>query len=235
MKISFLSGLILAGSIAFSGCHKSGGGGHVPVNYSFSIRPDGTNGQDSWVSKLDNHPADGGVNLNGTHELVIARWSFQANNYDSASQRTYIRFDSLSKVPATATLQSAVLYLYGESTSVTFPGGNSYYSNSSNPENSCVIQKVTGGTWDQSTITWNNAPAATSTGQDTIPASTSMWNYNTSVDVTNLVKDMIATSASNYGFCIKLKKENIYKAMLFSSSEAADSTLRPKLVLAYTY
>lgn len=196
------------------------------------LRPDSTTGQDCYVSKLDTTP-DGNTNLNWTHEIVMSRWSLSQYNYDTVTQRSYIRFDGLAGVPSTATVTSAVLYLYGESSSITFPYGNSYYPGSYNPPNPALVQRVVGGTWDQKTIYWNNAPALTSIGQDTLPASTSEWNYNASVDVTNLVKNMVATPSTNFGFGLRLVTENIYRDMVFSTCEAADSTVRPRLIVRY--
>ena len=200
------------------------------------LRPDSTTGQDAYVSKLDSNasnPSDGNVNLDWTHEIVMSRWSLSQFNFDTATQRSYIRFDSLARIPSTATVTSAVLYLYGESSSITFPYGNSYYWGSNNPPNPVLVQQVVGGTWNQQTITFNNAPALTSVGQDTIPASTLEWNYNASVDVTNLVKTMVASPSTNYGFGLRLVTENIYRDMVFSTCEAADSTKRPRLVVRY--
>lgn len=248
MKKSVLFWGAFAGLLCVASCIKreipiphppSGNDSTVSVNdtdAALILRPDSTTGQDCYVSKLDStasEPSDGGVNLNWTHEIVMSRWSLSQYYYDTATQRSYIRFDSLAKIPSTATVTSAVLYLYGESSSITFPYGNSYYPYSTNPPNPVLVQQVVGGTWDQTTITYNNAPALTSVGQDTIPASTSEWNYNASVDVTNLVKKMVASPSTNYGFGLRLVTENIYRDMVFSTCEAADSTLRPRLVVRY--
>jgi len=204
------------------------------TDQTFILRPDSTTGQDAYVSKLDGTTYnDGGVNLNWTHEIVMSRWSLSQYNYDTATQRSYIRFDSLAKIPTTATVTSAVLYLYGETSSITFPYGNSYYPGSNNPPNPGLVQQVVGGTWDQTTIDWNNAPALTNTDQDTIPASTSEWSYDVSVDVTNLVKGMVSSPSTNYGFGLRLLTENIYRDMVFGTCEVPDSTLRPRLVVRY--
>jgi hypothetical protein len=204
-----------------------------PYSKTLVLRPDSTTGQDSHVAKLDHNANDGNTNLNFTHELVIARWSLSWANYDTATYRSYIRFDSLARIPATATVSSAPLYLYGESTSASFPFGNSYYPGSGNPPNNGWLRRVTGGTWDQKTITWNNAPAMTTDGQIAIPASTSEWGYAVQLDVTNMVKQMVASPSTNYGFGLALDVENIYRSMEFSTCEVADSTLRPKLVVNY--
>ncbi|HRI19709.1 MAG TPA: DNRLRE domain-containing protein [Panacibacter sp.] len=193
-----------------------------------TLKPGLTGGQDSYVSKIDNDPNDGNTNLNFTHELVASKFYYYGQ---LATQRSYIKFDSLIKVPATAKIVSARLYLYGESSSLSFPYGNSYPS-AINPPNPCLIQRVTGGNWDQSTITWNNKPETTDKYQDTIPASASEWDYNTSVDVTKMVQLMVKSSV-NYGFCIRLVTEEDYRILEFSTSEASNSALRPKLVIVY--
>jgi hypothetical protein len=234
MKIQ-LCAFLLSGVFLTVSCHKSA----TPlktVNYTLSLRPDSTTAHDCYVSILDNDPADGNINVNSAHELVLARWTFAADNYDSATQRGYIRFDSLSKVPTNATVTSAILYLYGEGpdSSATYPFGNSFYSGSNNPSNGALVQMVTGGTWDQTTITWNNAPSATAAGQDTIPPSTSEWNYNVAVDVTNLVSQQVASPATNYGLVLRLQVENIYRDMVFATSHSADTSERPQLVVQYS-
>jgi len=245
MKSTRLFWLLFAAGISVASCFKR----TIPIPHNppptdstitnndsdqtLILRPDSATGQDCYVSHLDNTPGDGNLNLDSIHELVMARWWFQANNYDSATQRSYIRFDRLASIPASATVTSAVLYLYGESSSVSYPYGNSYYPYSNNPPNPGLVQRVVGGPWDQKTICYNNAPALTDVGQDTIPASTSEFNYNVSVNVTNLVQQMVTSPSTNYGFGLRLITEQRFRAMEFSSCEAADSTLRPRLVVRY--
>jgi hypothetical protein len=236
MKATIVALLSVFGILSFTACHKLITT-HVPAGYQLILRPDSTTGQDSYVSKVLDDSADGNANLNFTHELIMSRWTFSQFGGDSGTQRSYLRFDSLSKIPTTATVISATLYLYGEDpdSSASFPYGNSYYPGSPNPTNSVVVEAVTGGTWQQNTITWNNAPAASSALQDSIPASTSEYNYNVSVDVTNLVKPMVSSPAANYGFMLRLITENIYREMQFSTCEAYDSTKRPMIVVNYSY
>src|SRR6185312_2381754 len=141
-------------------CKKSSAPVHTPVDYQLILRPDASTGQDSYVSKRDNDPSDGNTNLNFANELVLARVTQSGG--DSFTCHGYLRFDSLVKVPAKATVTSAMLYLYGEGTdsSASIPYGDSY-PNAYNLSNDGWLQMVTGGTWDQKTITFNNAPAAT--------------------------------------------------------------------------
>ena len=66
----------------------------------------------------------------------------------------------------------------------------------------------------------------------TIPASTSQWNYDApNIDVTDLVNDMLNTQ--NYGFCMELQTEQIYRSLSFASCKVSDSTKWPKLVVTY--
>lgn len=244
MKAFVLSLLVAAGIASVAGCVKHivsppppPPPEHHDSNYVLILRPDSTTGQDSYVSKVLDDTADGNVNLNFAHELIMARWTFSAFGGDSGTQRGYLRFDSLAKIPTAATVTSAILYLYGEDpdSSMSYPFGNSYYLGSGNPSNPVVLEAVTGGTWQQKTITWNNAPGASSAIQDTVPASTSQYNYNVTVDVTNLVKPMVVTPSTNYGFMLRLITENIHREMQFATCEAYDSTKRPKIVVNYTY
>ena len=89
------------------------------------------------------------------------------------------------------------------------------------------------GNWDATTITWMNKPGTTEENKVAIPASTSQWNYTvTDLDVTNLVKDMVANN-QNYGFSFQLQTEQIYRALSFGSSKSTDPSIRPKLVVIY--
>jgi hypothetical protein len=232
--LSTLASLILV--LFFTSCFRTSTTTPQPTAHQLILRPDSTTGQDTYVALLDNDPSDGNTNLNFAHEMCLARWTCSWYNYDSATWRGYIRFDSIAKIPTTATVTSAILYLYGEGTdsSASFPFGDSYPSNSSST-NPGVIQMVTGGTWQQTTLTWNNAPVATSAGQDSIPSSTNSWNYNVAVDITNLVKQQVANPATNFGYLLKLQTEQCYRAMEFATCECPDSLERPMLVVQYTY
>lgn len=238
--MKFASGvMVIAASLCFFGaCKKSSSGKgnvHIPQPYQLILRPDASTGQDTYVAKIDVVPTDGNTNLNSTNELCLARWNSGFQN-DSAAARGFIRFVDLAKVPSTATVTNAMLYLYGEGpdSSTSFAYGDTYPEHSLVP-NGGYVQLVTGGSWDQSTLTWNNAPAATATGEDTIAPSTTSWNYNVAVDVTNLVKQQVGNPSLNFGFLLKLRVELGFQAMEFASSECPDSLERPKLVVNYTY
>lgn len=88
--------------------------------------------------------------------------------------------------------------------------------------------------WDENTVTWNTQPTTTNVNEATIPASTSRWNYDVSVNVTSLVETMLENrGGKNDGFMLRFTDESVYKSMEFYTSEASDATKRPKLVVTY--
>jgi len=194
------------------------------------LRPGPDEGQDVYVDKLQGYPSG---NLNWVPELPINQWTVGGTPLNT---RSFIKFDDLSLIPANANIVSAKLLLYGMSSSLNSPQGNSTYPGSPYSgfgDNSCWVQQVVGADWDESTLTYDNQPAGTTTDEAELAASTSQWNYNTTVDVTAIVKKMVASPETNYGFGIKLKTEQLYRSIVFASSEATCRTQRPKLVVIY--
>lgn len=212
---------------------------NIQQTTTLTLRPDGADGQDAIVAT---RATDGGVaansNLSAIPELSLSQWTYNAQNAGEGTNRSYIKFTGLSRIPAGATIVSAKLSLYGLSQQETVqspstPQGNSYYTGASNTaSNSGWIKRVTGGDWDEATITWMNKPATTDTNRVAIPASTTQYNYNVTVTVTNLVKDILK-SGHNYGFSLQQQTEQIYRSLLFASSEFPDAAKRPRLVITY--
>ncbi|CAN5471252.1 hypothetical protein BH10BAC2_BH10BAC2_24000 [soil metagenome] len=190
------------------------------------LRPSAEDGQDVYIDKLGNLPAG---NQNYVPELPINNWT----NGDPLNTRSFLRFDKLTLVPTSATVVSAKLYLYGLSSSLNTPQGNSWYPGApfGYQKNDCYVQQVL-GPWDETTLTYDNQPATSSEYQGYLAASTSQWNYNAVVDLTTLVQKMVTDPATNYGFGIRLVNESIYRSVVFGSSEAARN-VRPRLVVKY--
>jgi len=215
----------------FSGCKKSeiqkpsANSNEVSLSeqnsaFTLTIRPGRNEGDDVYVVKQQGVESG---NVNYVPELSIASWTVNGAPYTSGS---LIKFDDLSKVPQSSTVLSAKLHLYGLSSSESTPQGN-YGSNS------CFVKRVT-ESWDDNTVTFPTKPTFTNDDEVTLPASTSQWNYNPVVDVTNLVSYMVAHPDQNFGFYIKLKTQEPYRSLVFGSSEQSDPSLRPKLVIKYT-
>jgi hypothetical protein len=210
------------------GCKKD----HKTSPHTLTLQP-GAEGHDAYVSKIDNNASDGNANLGDLDEIVVGRWN--SNFGGVATERSYLKFTGLKDIPSNATVTSAKLYLYGKSSSITYPNGNSTFPGSPNGDNTSVIQRVTGADWTESVISWNTMPAASDVNQVTIPASTSQWNYSVTVDVTALVQEMVAHPSTNYGFMLRLANEAASRSLIFASSEYAVTTSRPKLVVDATY
>lgn len=194
----------------------------------------GEDGQDTYVTQLngDSSEAHSNANFNYVHELASIAWTI--NNLP-VTQRSFIKFTRLSSLPANAKIVAAGLLLSGINKSLNHPQGNSVYPGSPYlpqfPDNSCYVQGVKED-WDQTTITWNNQPASFTQDEAIIPSSTSQWKYDVSVDVTRLVRRMVAQQ-KNYGFRIVQASEVVYRSQQFAVSEDTAPTKRPKLLIRY--
>ena len=202
--------------------------------YTATLQPDETNGQDVHVYMREGSPEIANQNFNGVPELDISAWTV---NGAYAYLRVFLRFDDLAKISTTAHVLKATLYLYGLSSSIVSPQGNSTYPNS--PYNfygtNRSIMEAVAGPWDESTLTWNTQPKVKPEwGKVTIPASTSKWNYDVATDdVKAMVSRAVKYPDKNYGVRISLAVESIYRNLVFASSESTDPTKRPKLVVTY--
>ena len=220
---------------AFTGCRKSAiqkSSRNLSVNSAgevsllkesgistLTLRPGPGTGQDAYVAEERNTES---INVNYVPELSIASWTIDGQLYRAAS---YIRFDSLVEVPASSTVVSAKLYLYGLSSSSSTPQGNS-------GDNACYIKRVL-EPWDESVINYANRPQKTADEKVILPASTSQWSYNPVIDVTSLVSYIVAHPSENFGFFVKLQTQEPYRSLVFGSSEQSDKNLRPKLVVKF--
>lgn len=198
------------------------------------LKPDQEHSEDTYIAydSKDTFVTTG--NNNGVDLLLMYAW--KANNGALQKARSLINFKRLSEFENSATIISATLYLYGIPPSDYFiPQGNSYYPGSpynKYGENKVLVQRITED-WNDLSATWRSQPKSTTAGQDTIAASTSQWNYDASVDVTNLVKIMTKDKSKNKGFLLKLLDEKPFGSMAFFSGECSDVTKRPKLVIFY--
>ncbi len=200
------------------------------------LQPGPGEGQDCLVAYRQ---TDGGFYAAENHilnpDITAISWTYDEVDAGKGVNRTYLKFTELSEVPRTADILYARLSLYGVTAGVAAPLGNSFYPGSPyEPYGSnAAWLKMVLSDWADTTITWNNKPETSDEYQAAIPASTAQWNFDvTDIDVTNMVRKMIK-SEQNYGFCLQLQSEQIYRSILFGSSEAEDPAKRPKLVVQY--
>jgi hypothetical protein len=234
--------LLSAVAVLASSCRKSCDPEPAPqsITKTVTMQPNSSNGQDCTVAYRE---TDGGAraagNMNSLPNLIAARATWNASGAGEGSERGYIKFVDLDTIPANATVTSAKLYLYGveSNNSPEITAGNSIYPGSgyaSFGDNKTWLKRVTGN-WDQTTINWNNKPGTVEDNKIALPVSTTQWNFDaTELDVTAMVQAMI-TERQNYGFCLQLQVEQIYRFIVFGTCEVANAAKRPKLVVTYTY
>lgn len=199
---------------------------------TYLFKPDATIGEDASIMTTygchpDGYPSVAEIinNETGT-ELAYSDWTYNAGGCNHGTIRFLIRFTGLNSIPPGATILNATLRFYGMPTSLNW--GNSTFPGSPYPlTNPGWVERVTSG-WAENTVTWNTQPSTTTTNQVAIPFSTSRFNWDASLNVTNLVQD-IRSSGVNDGFMVKLQTEAIYRAVFFASSDHADPTLWPEL------
>lgn len=161
---------------------------------------------------------------NGTVDMPVEAWT---KNGGSFTIRGLIKFD-LGAIPSNSTIVSANLYLY----SYPSPTLNGNFTDANfGTNNTLLVQQVTAN-WSASSVNWFNQPAALTSNQITVPA-TSQAVLDLNVDVTDMVGSMVKNSA-NYGFMLRLQSEQFYNSRIFISSfNTTYSTKHPKLVIQY--
>lgn len=184
------------------------------------LRPDYKSGKDAYYK-------DATPTLNqGTHpDFSAIAWT---NLSVPVVVRSVIEFD-LTSIPVGATINSAYLSLYNNSTSPNNSGEHSTLDGS----NSATLRRIT-TSWNEFSVTWNNQPSVTNSNEVVLPASTSIYEDYTNINVTQLVQDMVDMPSSSFGFMISLQTEQLYRALIFSSSDHADPNNHPELVITYT-
>lgn len=211
-------------AIAFTACKKvcTCSCPTEPSSKTVTLQPGLKDGNDVTANFDAGRSQSAAENGNGLPELAIYEWT---NGGLLVEGHGFISFD-LSTVPSGSTITSARLYLYGAATSGWLPQGNS-------GDNAFNVRRVT-SSWSQSTLTWNNAPASTTTHQVTSQPTTTTWNDDMDFDVKDMVQDMINENKP-YGFELSMVVNNPYRSVVFNTSEISDATRRPKLVLTYTH
>lgn len=194
------------------------------------LQPDAAEGLDAFLYYFSTNPDAANANQGNITVVTGFAWT---NMGATTKGRTLIKFAGLSAIPDSAHIVSARLYLYGVSSSINVPQGNSTYPGSPYPlDNTMAIVRVT-EPWDENTVTWNTQPDFIKKGGAIIPTSTAHWNYDVDINVSKMVAAMVAEPAKNYGFMIRIPDETYYKSMVFASSDDSIPARRPKLVVTY--
>lgn len=181
----------------------------------YEIQPDGMSGKDALLWSTDPD-----VNYGDNGDINITTWT-----YDGAFgiEHSLLQFD-LGKFPESSIIDSAVLSLYYNPLS----GHVGHYG-----DNAAFIYRVTED-WNENTITWNSEPDYTTDDYVEIPASTSTDEDYPDINVTAFVEFWKDNPTENFGMLFKLQDEEIYRSLIFGSSDNTDPLLHPKLTIYYS-
>jgi hypothetical protein len=131
-------------------------------------------------------------------------------------------------IPVGARITSATLSLYGDSNTSNHEGDSSL----SGPNN-WLIQRVT-SSWNGNTVTWNTQPTTDTTHEVHMPKTFPIYKDFPSIDVTQLVQDIVTNSPNQYGILWRLVTESYYRSVVFSSNYYPNPARRPTLSVCYT-
>lgn len=206
-KIFFLSLFILLSVLLWS-------------QMTTTIKLNPTNGKDVYV--WDYQP---GASSTNSQELSVCAWTYLGT---PTIRRVLIRFN-ISSIVQGATVYNAQLKLFNYPNAQSTWGEHSQLSGT----NEFYINRIT-SPWDEISACWNNQPSVTVTNQVLVPPSTDP-HQDYVIDVTQLVQDIVDLGQSlNYGLRLKLTTESYYRSLIFASSENADTTLAPELIVVWS-
>lgn len=190
-------------------------------------------------TKTNNTQPDEVSNFGHSAFIHYFQWTFNNIGCGEGTGRFLIRFPELETmfdtIPCNVTIENVELKFYGVPDSYSMIYGNSHFPSSpyANSSNSGHCQRITSD-WDTFNVTWNTQPTTTTVNQIPLPVSQSQWNWDMTVNVTQLIQDML-DEGNNYGMMFRLNNESIYKNVQFASSKHSNPDLWPELIVTYSY
>jgi hypothetical protein len=184
-----------------------------------TLRPDAEEGKDAFIhSRLDDN------NFGEHADFSSMSGTNSGENYEVRNLITF----NLENIPDRAIVRYAGLSLYSYNSPNNGPHRKLGGSNESE------LIGITSA-WDEHVVTWDSQPASTDELEVYLPESQSTFEHYLNIDVTPFIRVMV--NHENYilhGMMLKLVDEEIrYRNMIFASSDNADTTLHPKLVVCY--
>lgn len=182
--------------------------------------PNGLSNSDAY------YPPGGGsigYSILRSSQLSVSTWTntgYKMNSY------TIIKFD-LSRLKSTDAIKKATLKLCSHPAPVEV----SHYGRANNGDNNAFYVRQISSSWEAGSINYQNLPSVTTARQVTVPH-TSYATLDISIDVTNIVRDMVSTN-KNYGFYLQLVNESAYNSRLFCNSIYPVESKRPALEVVF--
>lgn len=189
-----------------------------------TLKPNATDGKDAMIWTAPNLKYDN-LNYETDNRLLCHSWT---NKGVQDKSRILIDFD-LSNIPSGAYITKATLTLFNNPNPFTGSFNGKHKEDSGT--NASILNRVIQN-WSEDTVTWDNQPSVTTKGQITNSRITNP-NGDLIMDVTAMMNDMLKDTA-RYGFMLTLKTESPYKALVFASSDDADSSKWPQLEIEYS-
>lgn len=189
---------------------------------TITLQPAAVEGKDASIAVHTNYDTE---NNNFGGDIHFKAFCIPGYQGGENTARSLIDFD-LSSIPAGATITGASLHLFAAGyVNELLPG---HFGN-----NSGYLRRVTSA-WSETVATWNNAPASTTANEVAVPMSTSSTEDYT-IDVTQLVQDMIDDPDGSFGFLLGGHNEDPGDsfALEFWSSDAPDPSKHPQLVVTW--
>jgi hypothetical protein len=189
------------------------------------LQPNGVDGKDALVASCV--PCGyNTTNFGSGDEFSAIAWTNSGNESDV---RGLISFD-LNSIPSGSVVTNAKLSLYFNPNPSSGNMGSQHSTLSGS--NSAYLKKII-SPWNENTVTWDNQPATTISGQVLLSSSSNNAQDYPDIDITTLTQEMVNNPAQNMGFMIQLYDESAYRGLLFASSDHPNSSLHPKLEVTY--
>jgi len=176
----------------------------------------GPEGKDAliWSILPDNNYGD-------SPKFLSMSWTFGGI---PGADRSLIQFD-LTEIPEGREIISAKLNLFFKN----LEPNEMFHTG----ENASALRLIT-ESWDEYTVTWNNAPSTTDDFQVILPQSINPRQDYLNIDVTEAIRNLYQFPDLYYGWLLGLINESPWSCLLFASGDIDEVHLRPKLEIVYT-
>ena len=225
--ITQIAGIIFLAIIMLSSCKKdndnnsnnNNNNNNNPTTKVLTLQPGAAEGKDAMIWNSGPNWNNYQTNYGGDERLLVQSWT---NTGIPDTIRSLIKFD-LSSIPSNASIEYAKLSLFHNPDVPDGHSGNTTF----------FIQRII-TSWEENVVTWVTQPQTTTNNQVSVPQAPDATYDFIDMDVTNLVKDMIAQPQNSYGFMIRFQIEEPHKRLDLASSDHSAAYSHPKLEVKYT-